>query len=68
MYKKSYHHFRIDNNTSNFFIEEYYNKHKNSSKKIFFEIFSKLLINNPHTSPHQQHPKNFNNTNKYSNK
>ena len=59
MYKKSYHQFRIGNNTSNFFIEEYYNKHKNSSKKIFFEIFPKLLINNPHTNPHQHYPKNL---------
>ena len=41
-----------------FFVEEYYNK-KNVFIKIYFEIFPKLLINNPHTSPHRQHPKNL---------
>ena len=42
------------------FIEKYWSKHKISSLiNNFPENFSKLLINNPHISPHQQRPKNL---------
>ena len=42
------------------FIQEKYKKHKFYSYiNSFSENFSKLLINNPHVSPHQLRPKNL---------
>ena len=40
------------------FIEEYYSKH-NFSSLIILKKIAKLLINNPHISPHQQRPKSL---------
>ena len=59
-YKKTIITFEIATILLIIFIEEYYNQHKFSSLVITLKNLSKLLINNPHNSPHRlQHPKNL---------